>query len=172
MGMDSKKLSERAKQPGHDRTFTTSEQTFESTLRAILDPSEFEVEGKPRALSDILDGYGIQPEAVIRHKTTGRVMYFEVKKQGDRGNAEERAAKHHTVEFYRTLAAATGLPYHAYCTIFCESLATLDRYTRKIPFFFERGHYLLWANYDVGLLASFLDEYVLPRLRDSTTKGA
>lgn len=46
---------------------------------------------------------GIRPEASILNKATGRVMYFEVKKQGDAGNAEERAFKHHTVQFYKTL---------------------------------------------------------------------
>ena len=70
---------------------------------------------------------GVRPEASIRNRETGRVMYFEVKKQGDAGNAEERAFKHHTVQFYKTLQDLTRMPYHAYRTIFCESLATNPR---------------------------------------------
>lgn len=38
MGMDSKKLSARTKQPGHDRTFTASETNFSEALRSLLDP--------------------------------------------------------------------------------------------------------------------------------------
>lgn len=167
MGMDSRKLSAREKQPGHDRTFEASEANFVDALRSLVDPAEFEVVSKPHDLLSILDGYGIQPEAVLRHRVTKRAMYFEVKKQGDRGNADERAAKHHTVAFYRLLSKVTKLPYHAYCTIFCESLATLDRYVRKVPFFFEEGQYLLWEDYDKKILKDFLDKHVFPLLRGS-----
>lgn len=36
MGMDSRKLSARIKQPGHDRTFRTSETNFVEALHQLL----------------------------------------------------------------------------------------------------------------------------------------
>lgn len=158
MGMDSGKLSARAKQPGHDQTFRTSEANFVEALKMILPQEEYRIVDQPRELRKILGGqYGVQPEASIEYIPTGRKMYFEVKKQGPAGNADERACKHHTVQFYKTLSAHTGYDYHAFCTIMCESLAALDRYTVKHAYFYEDGHYFLWVDYDLDLLRTFID---------------
>lgn len=167
--MDSKKLSARAKQPGHDRTFQTSEMNFIKALRTILDASEWRIEDHPRSLSRIIDGrYGVVPEASITYRPTGRVMYFEVKKQGPRGNADERASKHHTVQFYKELHDLTGLDYHPFVTVMCEDLATMDRYTAKHPFYFEDDHYFLWKDYDLDLLADFIARLADSWLMDTT----
>ena len=166
MGMDSGKLSRRSKQPGHDRTFEASEENFEAAIAEVLDSSEFEIVAKPSELRKIFDNrFGIVPELSIRHKRTRRVMYVEVKKQGPNGNADERASKHHTVQFQKTLRGVTGLDYHAFLTIFCESLATDERYTVKHPYFFEHGRYFLWVDYDLDDLRAFLEEHILPLLR-------
>lgn len=157
MGMDSAKLSARARQPGHDMTFRDSEANFVRALKDILDESEWLIEEKPRGLAKMLGGrYGILPEASITFKATERIMYFEVKKQGPTGNADERASKHHTVQFYKELQKVTGLDYHAYATVFCESLATLPQYTTKQPYFFEKDHYFRWKDYDLDLLADYV----------------
>ena len=155
--MDSAKLSARAKQPGHNRTFRTAETNFVAALEAILDLNEWEIVDQPKGLRKIIGGrYGVQPEASIVYKPTGNIMYFEVKKQGDAGNADERAAKHHTVQFYKELHDITGLPYHPFITIMCESLATNERYTLKHPFFYEEDHYFCWVDYDLDLMADFI----------------
>ena len=92
MGMNSRLLSLRARQPGHDRTFRTSAENFVEALDAILDPHEWEIEDHPRDLSRIIGGrFGIVPEASIEFVPTGRKFFFEVKKQGPGGNADERA---------------------------------------------------------------------------------
>ena len=156
--MNSERLSARARQPGHDRTFVTSENNFVRALAMILPADKYRIVEKPTELRKILGSYGVVPEASIECIPTGRKMYFEVKKQGSRGNADERACKHHTVQFYKTLADHTGHDYHAFCTVMCESLATLDRYTKKHPYFFEEGHYFLWVDYDVDLLREFIEE--------------
>jgi hypothetical protein len=158
MGMDSKKLSAREKQPGHDKTYRTSEENFVEALRLLLPPDLYTIVDHPRDLANILGGrYGVIPEASIEFKPTGRKMYFEVKKQGDRGNADERACKHHTVQFYKTLAAHTGFDYHPFCTVMCQSLAVHDRYITKHPYYFESDHYLLWRDYNLGILKEYLD---------------
>lgn len=157
MGMNARLLSLRARQPGHDRTFRTSETNFVAALDSILDHSEWEIEDHPRDLRRIIGGrYGIEPEASIEFLPTGRRFFFEVKKQGPAGNADERACKHHTVQFYKELHTLFGYDYHPFATIMCESLATLDRYTIKHPFYFESDHYFCWVNYDVDSLADFI----------------
>lgn len=173
--LDSARLSARQRQPGHDRTFITSETNFVAALREILDPDSYEVLDHPTDLRGIFPGaegeraLGISPEASIRSRRTGRVMYFEVKKQGSAGNAEERAFKHHTVQFYRTLKAFTGMPYHAYCTVFCESLAVNRRYTVKFSYLIEPDHYFLWQWYDLDLLRAFIINTICARFLDSPT---
>ena len=157
MGMDSARLSARTRQPGHDRTFRRSERDFVAALESFLDPAEWEVVDHPRTLSKIIaDRYGVVPEASIRNRQTGRVLFFEVKKQGDAGNADERAAKHHTVQFYKELHELFGYDYHPFVTVMCESLATNPRYTVKHPYFYEEDHYFLWVDYDVDSLRDFV----------------
>lgn len=157
VGMNSARLSARARQPGHDRTFRTSEVNFIEALEVILDVSEWDIRDHPADLRRLIAGrYGIVPEASITYRPTGKTMYFEVKKQGPAGNADERAAKHHTVEFYKRLKAYTGYDYHPFATVMCESLATDDRYTIKHPYFFEEDHYFCWAHYDVDILADYI----------------
>lgn len=160
MPMDSKRLSERLKQPGSDQSFRTSETNFVKAAKLILEPA-FEIKPNPTDLakvftSEAANSLGINPEASITSNKTGRKFFVEVKKQGPSGNAEERAAKHHTTQFYKTLTAKYGYNYHPYVTIFCESLATLPRYTTKFPYMYEPDHYFLWVDYDISLLRNFL----------------
>lgn len=163
--MDSEKLSNREKQPGHDQTYRESEGNFIEVVREHFDDEIYEVLEQPRELLDLFPKalsddrvLGIQPEAVIINRETQRRIFFEVKKQGDRGNAEERACKHHTVAFYRTLRERFGYDYHPFVTVFCEALAINPRYTRKIPFYFEQDQYFLWEDYDPEILVNFLKD--------------
>ena len=170
-GMDSKGLSEREKQPGDDRTFEESERKFIEVARECLDCSEYKIEHKPTELRNLFAGpehpdpssrrprpLGIIPEAVIVSETTGRKLFVEVKKQGDNGNAEERAYKHHTVQFRKTMKERFGYDYHPVVTVFCEALATNSRYTTKFRHLLERDQYVLWENYDPEVLCEFLTE--------------
>jgi hypothetical protein len=161
--MDSERLSQRLKQPGHDRTFVTSEMNFVQAARRCLDPDLYVVEDHPRDLAAIFPAsltgerdLGVVPEASITSKRTGRKVFVEVKKQGSAGNAEERACKHHTVQFCKTLHGIYGYDYHPFITVFCESLATLPRYTRKAKFLFVRDQYFNWADYDLDSLCEYL----------------
>lgn len=157
-------LAGRSTQPGHDRTFLRSESLFVTTARDILQ-GRWEVIEKPTELRDLFPArnaderdLGIEPEAAIISPRTGRRFFVEVKKQGDAGNADERAAKHHTVAFHRLMHQRYGYDYHPYTTVFCEALATNPRYTRKIPHYFEEGQYLLWEDYRPELLGQWLED--------------
>ncbi|MGH4013932.1 MAG: hypothetical protein ACRDSL_08390 [Pseudonocardiaceae bacterium] len=127
-----------------------------------MDSSRYRVDDHPRDLAALFPGLegekslGVVPEASITSLETGRKFFVEVKKQGPAGNADERACKHHTVQFYKTLKDAFGYAYHPFVTVFCESLAVLPRYTRKAAFLFEPDQYFLWVDYDQKTLAAFL----------------
>lgn len=160
-GMNSEKLSQRSVQPGHDVSFRTSEENFGKALELILDPAEWEVSNKPKELRKIIAGrYGIEPETSIRNRRTGKEVYFEVKKQKGGGNAEERACKHHTVQFYREIHELLGYDYHPFVTIMCENLAEDVRYVLKHPFYFEEGQYFLWRDYNIESLRAFIHDLI------------
>lgn len=160
--MDSKKLSARTKQPGHDVTYRKSEMEFIRVAKHTLDPGKYKVVDHPRDLDDIFTdeegSLGVVPEAAIINIKNGKRIFVEVKKQGPKGNAEERAYKHHTVEFYRLLKTAFGYDYHPFITVFCENLATDRKYTLKIKNLIEKDNYVLWVSYDQNLLGRFLQE--------------
>lgn len=165
MPMDSEKLSARSKQPGHDQSYQASEANFIDVARRCLDSDKYDILDKPSELRDLFPAelpdqrsLGIQPEAAIINRSTGRRFFVEVKKQGDRGNADERACKHHTVQFYRTLHEKYGYDYHPFVTVFCESLAVHPRYTRKSPYFFEKDNYFNWQDYEAEHLCEYLQE--------------
>ncbi|OQB95225.1 MAG: hypothetical protein BWX84_00006 [Verrucomicrobia bacterium ADurb.Bin118] len=159
MGMDSKKLSARLKQPGHDRTFRASETNFVKALGMLLPKDEWIIRDHPGDLRQLISGrYGVVPEASIEYRPTGRKVYFEVKKQGPAGNADERACKHHTVQFYAVMRAHTGYSYHPFVTIMCDSLATDERYTTKHPAYFEPDQYFCWVDYDLDALSAFIEK--------------
>ena len=161
MGMDSEKLSKRTKQPGHDRTFLVSEANFVDQARACLDAALYDVEPNPNDLKFCFatkeeGGLGLNPEASITSKRTGRKFFVEVKKQGPAGNAEERACKHHTVQFYKLMESLYSYDYHPYVTICCENLAVDRRYTAKFVHLFEPENYFLWVDYDPDSLCAYL----------------
>ena len=172
MGMDSKKLSKRSKQPGHDRSFEASEQNFFLALQRILDGLPYEVEEKPRDLAGLFEvpgpkrNFGVIPEVAITSRKTKRKLFFEVKKQGPAGNADERACKHHTTQFYSTLRDRFDYPYHPFFTVFCENLATDQRYVVKHPYFFEEGQYFCWVDYDFAALQEWILDLCRTHLED------
>lgn len=162
--MDSKQLSQRARQPGHDKTFKKSEENFIVAALECLDEDEFLVINQPSDLSSLFvtpgdsRNLGVRPEAKIESRLTGRKFFVEVKKQGPHGNAEERAMKHHTVQFYKELNKLYGYDYHPFVTVFCESLSTLPRYTVKFEYLIEPENYFLWVDYSVDSLCRYLHE--------------
>ena len=161
-GMNSKKLSERTRQPGHDRTFVASETNFITVAMKVLDTSKYVVTDHPHDLRHIFTdsegSLGIVPEASITNCLTGKKFFVEVKKQGPHGNADERACKHHTVAFSTFLRDKFEYDFHPFVTIFCENLATDRRYTLKASYFFEQDNYFLWKDYDETLIANYLKQ--------------
>ena len=137
-------MSKRTSQPGSDTSFREAETAFISALRAALPNDKYVITQHPRDLAKMFGGLrGVVPDASIRSRTTGRMLFFEVKKQGAGGNAEERACKHHTVQFQKALKSFMGYDWHPFFTVMCENLANDVRYTSKYPYLFEPGQYYL-----------------------------
>lgn len=155
------RLSERTRQPGHDRTFKVSEKNFISVAQSVLDGERYRVVDHPSDLRDIFvdeeGSLGLVPEASIESVDTGRKFFVEVKKQGPIGNAEERGFKHHTVQFYKVLHEMFGYDYHPFVTVWCENLAVDRRYVLKAPYLFEPDNYVLWRDYDRDILSAYLN---------------
>ena len=158
--MNAAGLSARSRQPGHDQSFRKSEQTFIAVAQSVLPPSKYRVVDHPADLRNIFTdssgSLGVVPEASIENIATGRKFFVEVKKQGPVGNAEERACKHHTVQFYKVLHDIYGYDYHPFITVCCENLATDRKYVLKARYLFEPDNYFLWKDYDERLLETYL----------------
>ncbi len=133
--------------------------------RKILPPN-IGVDDRPSDLRDLFKGsernYGLAPEAKIFSKTNDRLFFVEVKKQGPDGNAEERGMKLFTSRLEEVLRDRYGFPYHPYVIVFCENLATDDKYVAKLPYLLQPSSYLLWKNYDPDIL----QEYLLAKCRE------
>lgn len=160
-GMNSKKLANREKQPGNDTTFRKSERNFITIANKVLDLKIYKIVDHPQDLSAIFKDsegshLGVIPEASIENLQTRRKFFVEVKKQGPNGNAEERACKHHTAQFYKLMKEIFNYDFHPFVTVCCENLATDRRYTLKAKYLFEPDNYFLWRNYDEDLLEKYL----------------
>ena len=170
----SQRLAGRARQPGHDVTWRTSETAVEDLCRLLL-PARFEVVAQPRDLAEFYSAaparLGLRPELKITSTRTRRFVYVEVKRQGPSGNAEERVYKHHTVGFAAAVHDRFGLDYHPFVAVFCDNLATDRRYTAKFACHLTPGSYLCWAGYDPALLAGFLDSLINRWLEPGCTEA-
>lgn len=159
--MARKHLKKRKRQPGHDTSYRKSESKFSRAAKASLDGHKYRIVDKPKDLLQLFtDGnprpLGLRPELSIENIKTGRKLFIEVKKQGPKGNADERAMKHHTKKFYDLMFRKYHYKYHPFVTVFCENLARDRRYTLKFGYLIEPDNYFLWKDYDHRALQIYL----------------
>ena len=171
--MSSKDLSNRKKQPGHDRSFEKSERNALEAAEAVVKkyPAlSVTAKGRYKIFPKYTSGC-IKPEFTIRNDATGQVMNFEVKKQGAKGNAEERVYKLFSPKFSKAMKKFFNVDYHPWKAIFCEDLATNDRYTGKFDVYLEEDDYFLWGDYnDSSGLKGFIEETIQKHLLSSGAK--
>ena len=153
-------LRNREVQPGSDRSFETSEASVLEVVERVLEnypELTLTAQGRYKIFPMYSRGY-IKPEFTISNNETCQVMNFEVKKQGDRGNAEERVYKLFTPKFSKAMKKFFNVDYHPFKAIFCESLATMDRYTGKFDVYLDDDDYFLWQDYENEKdLANYID---------------
>ena len=83
---------------------------------------------------------GIVFDLIAQDIASGRELFIEVKNQGVRGNAHERAYKHYTPLFQKKLREKTGLDYHPVATVMCGNLATDKHYQDQFEVMLEPEH--------------------------------
>ena len=153
-------LSNREIQPGNDRSFETSEASVLEVVERVLEnypELSLTTQGRYKIFPKYSRGC-IKPEFTIKNEETGQVMNFEVKKQAHRGNAEERVYKLFTPKFSKAMKKFFNVDYHPFKAIFCESLATMDRYTGKFDVYLDDEDYFLWQDYENEKdLANYID---------------
>ena len=156
-------LKNRKKQPGNDRSFEKSEALVMEVVEKVLKnypELTLTAQGRYKIFPMYSRGY-IKPEFTISNNETCQVMNFEVKKQGDRGNAEERVYKLFTSKFSKAMKEFFSVDYHPFKAIFCESLATNERYTGMFDVYLNDEDYFLWGDYnDSSALAGFIDSVI------------
>ena len=156
-------LSNREIQPGNDRSFETSEKLVTKVIKRVVDRYP-QITTTDKSRYKIFPEYPrgcIKPENTIENVENGKVMNIEVKKQGDRGNAEERVYKLFTPKFSKVMKEFFGVDYHPFKAIFCESLATNERYTGKFDVYLEDEDYFLWDDYENEKdLADYIDSVI------------
>ena len=153
-----------------------AERAFDAIMLNYLFGTDYEYRRKPQDLKAIYGKnpytgrpHGIVPEAVIRSRITGRAIYVEVKRQGNEGNAHERACKYFApgiVASTREIARQpdTILPFW---WIFTNGIATDAKYVQEIMHWFQgiENNVLLWesiGNYESVII--HFDDYIRPML--------
>jgi hypothetical protein len=146
----------------------SNENNINDILQQYLDEkyaNQFIVSARPRIDYPNNDGH-IRLDGKIVHIETGRFIFFEHKKQNDRGNAHERAYKYHArgdISFY--IRAKYGISYYPVMTIFAGGMATANKYIREMKVLYATvpGSYLMF-NGDVKMLTDYFDREIYPRL--------
>ena len=151
---------------------------FRDVMSGHLERSDLIGADQPKDLSAIYGaniwasgnrGHGIKPEFVIRNQRTGQAVFVEVKRQGTRGNAHERACKFMMpgiLESARKIAKQPSgvIPFW---WVFTNGLANHPRYQQEIRHWFKGidRHVLLWEDLsDESALLNHFDTHIRPLL--------
>ena len=112
--------------------------------------------------------YGIKPDFAIR--TGNRTIYVEVKRQGAKGNAHERACKYWTpgiLDSMRHLGGWNNANVIPCWWVFTGGLTRDPKYQAGIRHWFKgyEGHVLLWEDTeDFDALTRHFDMHIKPLL--------
>ena len=101
-------------------------------------------------VSDSGQPHGIEPDFELHNTKTGKSIFVEIKNQGMRGNAHERACKYFMPGIMSSAREIGNQPKDVFpfWLIFTKGLASNPKYVREISHWFlgyER-HYLLWSD--------------------------
>lgn len=105
---------------------------------------------RPNHLSKIYNGqWGIVPDFAIENIKSGKIVFFETKRQGKEGNAHERACKYFAPGLVKKCERIAGVQ-NPFFFIFMNGLTKDPKKCMEIFGWFDadgyRDHYLLWKN--------------------------
>ena len=114
--------------------------------------------------------HGIRPEFVIKHTLTGKSIWGEVKRQNNRGNAHERAAKYFAPGIVASAQEIGKLSVNVFpfWLIFMNGIADDARYRQEISHWFKGidRHLFLWTGErDASALVEHFDRNIKPLLQ-------
>lgn len=132
------------------------ELAFDAVMRAYTKDTKYTYTRQPSDLRGIYGQHpaggphGVRPDSVVRNGETGRSIFVEVKRQGDRGNAHERACKYFTPGIISSTRKIAKQPKGVipFWWIFAGGMATSARYVQEIRHWFlgVEGNLLLWQS--------------------------
>lgn len=151
----SKMLAGRKIQPGSSKFGTPAHEHFS---KAVLDAfPEAQLVEEPRFFKN--EGFwAMVPDYCL--VVENKALFFELKRQGPRGNAHERLYKAFTQKKVNTITERFGVETYPLFGILCDSLATDQRYIREFEQNLEPENYFLWRDYDTKALVEYLEDLI------------
>ena len=143
-----------------------SETSFSGVMKQYFIGSDFSIEDGPRDLAGIYGRKrGIRPDHAIRNRKNRKAVYVEVKRQGAKGNAHERACKYMMPGILSSAREASHQPDHVIPIwwIFTDGIAIDECYQRQIMHWFRgiEGNVLLWQNIgDSSVVTGHFEEHI------------
>jgi hypothetical protein len=126
---------------------------------------------KPKTLRHIYKkGHGIVPDFSITNTETNKTIWVELKRQGNSGNAHERACKYFAPAIVQSAKKIGNLldDEFPFWLIFMDGLANNERYRREIIFWFGETHKkysLLWKDlHDYEVPIKHFNQHIEPIL--------
>lgn len=138
-----------------------------------MDNHNYVVEARPEYLLHIYgDKCGIQPDFSVSSNSSGKIAFFEAKRQGEQGNAHERTCKYFAPGIQHKCAEIAGF-YHPFFYIFMDGLTTSRRLQLQIHGWFDadgyRDRYLMWLKRDVPSLINWFEHTIRGYIDDDTS---
>lgn len=178
---------------------TRAEHTFVEVFARLFEGTEYEVVSQPKQFKKIyvdvelseeelaaiytpaspITKHGIQPDAAIRNKITGKTIFVEIKRQdgwvegkpraAGRGNAHERLCKYFTPGLQSKLRqeGRIAMPHLPFWIVFQGDITRDPCRVREITFWFAqyKANYFFWRNTsDVAALIDHFETYIVPLL--------
>jgi len=154
----------------------SAEISLDIILQEYLKDTRYTPRNNPNDLSGIYGRHpqtgrphGIRPDYSIRNRETGKVIYIELKRQRDKGNAHERACKFMMPGIVLSAQQIANQPENVipFWWIFSNGIASSPRYMQEIYHWFRgiEGHVLLWKDIeDYSALVSHFEQHIRPLL--------
>ena len=112
-------------------------------------------------------GGGCKIDCKIENRASGKKYFLECKNQGDKGNAQERAAKYATPSIIAHVQKKFGVTYHPFGYLFTGAMVESRDYILelKATYGFAADHMLLWKKEHLPApLLEWLERVILPLL--------
>lgn len=145
-------LSGRKVAPGSNNHHGPSHKKFEDTITSLYPEAELVSEPKFFKKQGLV---AFVPDFSLF--MNNKIYFFEVKRQGKGGNAHERVYKIFAPGLVGRVKSLLGLDYHPIVAVFCDGLASEERYRKEFVQNLELGTYLLWDDYRPEDMKLFID---------------